>query len=122
MSGPLFDGGWETAVDDLVSDMTADLGDHARTVWLGNLNSRIRVNQGRYVSQVNVARPSRSEAVVNDNRSLYGPWLEGTGSRNFPVTRFRGYRSAADAVVEVDATAVEVVQPRVDAFTKEMNG
>ena len=24
---------------------------------------------------------------------IYGPWLEGTGSRNYPVTRFKGYRN-----------------------------
>ena len=30
--------------------------------------------------------------VIHDRGVIYGAWLEGVGSRNFPVTRFKGYR------------------------------
>jgi hypothetical protein len=29
--------------------------------------------------------------VISDSRVVYGPWLAGVGSRNFPVTKFKGY-------------------------------
>jgi hypothetical protein len=32
---------------------------------------------------------------------VYGPWLEGVGSRNFPVTRFRGYHAFRVAAQEL---------------------
>ena len=32
-----------------------------------------------------------SQHLIHDSNVVYGPWLEGVGSRNFPKTRFKGY-------------------------------
>lgn len=119
--GPIFDGEWEPAMGDLMSDLVDELSGHALDAWRGNLNSRIRVNRGRYVSRPHITRTSRLAADLDDSRSVYGPWLEGTGSRNAPVTRFPGYHSAEDAAAEVNALAAELVAPRVEVFVREMN-
>jgi len=47
---------------------------------------------GYYQSKVTVER-SGSGYLVWDQGVIYGPWLEGTGSRNAPVTSFAGYSS-----------------------------
>jgi hypothetical protein len=39
---------------------------------------------------------------VHDDGVIYGPWLEGTGSRNAPVTRFPGYGSFRRASQQLD--------------------
>lgn len=43
---------------------------------------------GRYRSRLHIVR--RGAIEVNDSNSVYGPWLEGTGSRN-ARSRFKGY-------------------------------
>lgn len=45
---------------------------------------------GYYQSQVRI-RYRGGDPEVSDGGVIYGPWLEGVGSRNSPVTRFRGY-------------------------------
>lgn len=45
---------------------------------------------GYYESQIATERTGVSWRVT-DSDVIYGPWLEGIGSRNFPVTRFPGY-------------------------------
>lgn len=38
-----------------------------------------------------VNRDMGSQHLIHDSDVVYGPWLEGVGSRNFPTTRFKGY-------------------------------
>jgi hypothetical protein len=43
-----------------------------------------------YETQVTVDRAG-ADRVIHDRGIIYGPWLDGSGSRNSPVTRFPGY-------------------------------
>ena len=121
VQGGLFDGGWEAGLDDMVVDLVGAVADTALDLWRANLDRSIRVNTGRYVGETRVTRVSDDSAVVNDGTSVYGPWLEGQGSRNYPVTRFRGYDSAREAAEKVNATVDEVAAPVVVKFTEAMN-
>ena len=47
---------------------------------------------GNYRRQVQGKVESDLHAQITDNGCIYGPWLEGIGSRN-EVTRFKGYSS-----------------------------
>jgi hypothetical protein len=58
--------------------------------------------------------------VVTDGGIVYGPWLEGTGSRNSPVTRFPGYRSAR-LTAQGLRNARMVTDPVVRDICREMN-
>jgi hypothetical protein len=49
----------------------------------------LRNPTGYYQSQIGVRRDG-GDWRVDDNNVIYGPWLEGTGSRN-RTTRFKGY-------------------------------
>lgn len=54
-----------------------------------------------YATQVGI-RYRSGNPVVDDNRVIYGPWLEGVGSRNSPVTRFAGYATFRRTAQMVD--------------------
>jgi hypothetical protein len=58
--------------------------------------------------------------VITDGGIVYGPWLEGTGSRNAPVTRFKGYRSARLTAQSLRNARV-VTDPVVREICREMN-
>lgn len=57
-----------------------------------NLTRSLRTETPYYQTRVSV-RWRGGHPQVTDGGVVYGPWLEGVGSRNFPVTRFRGYAS-----------------------------
>ena len=44
-----------------------------------------------YAARHIVNRDMSSQHVITDSGIVYGAWLEGVGSRNFPKTRFKGY-------------------------------
>lgn len=85
--GPVFDGRARRAAAAYVRHCERDLAKEGVKI----LNQEMRVvfknPKGYYESQVHVERGT----VITDGGVVYGPWLAGKGSRNFPVTRFRGY-------------------------------
>jgi hypothetical protein len=121
VQGGLFDGGWEAGIDELMVDLVGAVADTALDTWRDNLNESIRVNNHRYVSETRVTRTTEESATVHDGGSVYGPWLEGQGSRNYPVTRFKGYNSAREATEKVNAKADEVAAPVILRFVEAMN-
>ncbi len=75
-------------------------------------------------SFVNIARRD-PDLVVNDgwpeSHLPYGPWLEGIGSRNSPVTRFPGYFSLKRAADMVRRDTDGITAPIVDKYVREAN-
>jgi hypothetical protein len=69
---------------------------------------------GYYSSRVVTDRSSPNRAEVTDGGVIYGPWLEGTGSRN-QRSRFKGYRTfrrtAQDLRRDVGRIAGDVMGP-----------
>lgn len=57
---------------------------------------------GRYRRHLRIVR--RGAIEVNDSNSVYGPWLEGTGSRN-RTTRFKGYHHWRRMRLDVERAA-----------------
>jgi hypothetical protein len=74
----------EEAVDEVSGQLLAD--------WHGFLNASIREPTPYYETQLTIQRVAPTIARVTDRGVVYGPWLEGTSSRN-RTTRFRGYSS-----------------------------
>ncbi len=63
----------------------------------------ISYQTGKYAMPVSVLDPV-TDTVVTTSLATYGPWLEGTGSRN-QSTRFKGYASFRRAAQELDGRA-----------------
>ncbi len=125
LHGPVFDGRAAEWSDQLVKDLQRTVGDHALVEWETNLEGSIRHATPRYQLFLHAVERDH-DYVVNDgyddtNDLQYGPWLEGLGSRNAPVTRFPGYRALRDAFDSVKEQVGELTQPGVDEYVERVN-
>lgn len=92
--GPLFRPGEVDAVmTAAMHEMTQDVARGTKNEVLIRLGQVIRHPTPYYETRIQY-EGSGDEYRVNDgpNTFIYGPWLEGTGSRN-ATTRFKGYRT-----------------------------
>jgi hypothetical protein len=85
--GPIFDGRARRAAGAYVDRLERDLAQEGVRIVRQELQRVLKHPTGYYESRIQVERGH----VVTDGGVVYGPWLAGTGSRNFPVTRFQGY-------------------------------
>lgn len=117
--GPLFDGRAEAAGRRLVRDMRDTLGDRGKELVLERLGQVIRHPTGYYESQIRTQARGDYEVVVTDGGVVYGPWLEGTGSRN-ETTRFKGYHTFQLISQELERDAEQLTRGDVDRAVAEM--
>lgn len=121
MTGPLFDGRAARALDELPNQIAGALGTEAHRRVLAGLDATLRKPTGAYRSRVTLYGPVAGQARVHDGRSVYGPWLEGTGSRN-RTTRFKGYRNWRTATQQLRSGAPALAQNIVAANMHKMGG
>lgn len=91
-SGGLFDGRAERSVGEFLEDAQREVGAQASSEVHLILDRRIKKPTPYYETQI-VTERQANDVVVHDRGIKYGPWLEGVGSRNYPVTRFKGYHA-----------------------------
>lgn len=92
LSGPFFDGRADAAVEAAVVDIAQSGAQRGKELVDARLPQVLKYPTGRYQAHIQTERRASAEVAVNDGgRIVYGPWLEGVGSRNFPETRFKGY-------------------------------
>ncbi|MFI5524983.1 hypothetical protein [Streptomyces platensis] len=120
--GPLFDGRAEQAMTDAVTDARDDVAEFAEEHVLALTGAYFRHPTGYYESQVTTTRVSADVALVHDQGVVYGPWLEGVGSRNAPVTRFAGYSHWRQTKELVQARGPEIAERAVRRHLPEMGG
>lgn len=87
--GPIFDGRADTALAKFCEAAEEDIADEGHSMVRDAFHETFRNPTGYYESHVTV-RKEQGATVVTDNGVVYGPWLEGEGSRN-NTTRFKGY-------------------------------
>lgn len=107
--GPLFDGSAEVDIGRYCRSVERDIADEALGELRTEFHEHFKHPTGYYESHVHVT-PELGEHVVNDSGVVYGPWLEGTGSRNFPRTRFRGYANFRRVTQRMQAKAIEIAE------------
>jgi len=120
IKGPLFDGRARSAMRELLSDVTWSVAAEAESEVGQLLDASIVDPTPYYETQITRQRVSDEMAKVHDRGIIYGPWLEGTGSRN-ATTRFKGYHSFRRAHQAVQGRVDRVVRPAVQAFLRRMN-
>ena len=78
---------------------------------------------GRYEAHIRHERIGTYTSRVSDGgRIVYGPWLEGVGSRNFPVTRFKGYFTFRKVTPKLQAKAASIAKRALRPFIARLNG
>jgi hypothetical protein len=85
--GPMFDGRARAAANEYVDRLERDLAQEGLSILREEMGMVFRHPTGYYESRCQVVDGHK----IWDERVVYGPWLAGVGSRNFPVTKFRGY-------------------------------
>lgn len=85
--GPLFDGRARTLANAYVNRLERRLADDGLNILRDQMHRVFRNPTGYYESRCKVVDGNK----IWDSRVVYGPWLAGIGSRNFPVTKFKGY-------------------------------
>ncbi|MFC8862654.1 hypothetical protein [[Kitasatospora] papulosa] len=89
-TGPIRDGRFQRAAGQYSNDLQYAVALHGEDLVQQRLRQVLKNPTGYFQSRITVER-GRGGYVVTDGGVIYGHWLEGTGSRNYPVTRFRGY-------------------------------
>lgn len=87
--GPLFDGRAEHEIDAWTHRLESDVADRGVELVRTNLHGVLKHPTGHYESLISAVNSGSLHKVWDDD-AIYGPWLEGTGSRN-QRTRFKGY-------------------------------
>lgn len=62
-----------------------------------------------------------SHHLIFSSNATYGPWLEGVGSRNYPVTRFPGYHIYRLVAQQIDHDAKATVEPFIREACNRLN-
>lgn len=107
------------AIGRLLSAIKEEVADYGVFLVLMRLGQVLREPTGYYESRIKKDRQS-DNWFVTDSGVVYGPWLEGTSSRN-QISRFKGYRTFQITKRELDQKKVSIAKPLVDRFIKEMN-
>jgi hypothetical protein len=107
-TGPLFNGLAKKAARDFTREASLEIAKEGQSMWIAQLNRSMKNPTGYYTSQIQINRAGNSN-TVHDNDVIYGPWLEGTGSRN-RTTRFKGYHSMRKVNQKLDRKASRIAE------------
>lgn len=119
-TGPLFDGRLDGMVDDMLGEMVSVAAAQGYADVMLGLNQHIQFPTPYYETQINIAADGLA-LVVNDRDIIYGPWLEGTSSRN-RSTRFKGYASFRRAADNLRRKLPDLLAPVARRWAARMNG
>jgi hypothetical protein len=112
--GPTVNGMAEPLVGLMLEGAIAEVASYTKHEVSMELIKVLKHPTGYYESKI-VADPVSAEMwSINDSNVIYGPWLEGIGSRNSPVTKFAGYATFRRVQGRMSQKATSIVQAWVD--------
>lgn len=117
--GPMFNGQAQRAANTYSDQLRYEVARQAEDMVHARLRQVLKHPTGYYESRISVER-SGSSYRVHDGGVVYGPWLEGQGSRNFPVTRFRGYQTFRRVKALIDRRANGIAQRMLRRYIGRM--
>jgi hypothetical protein len=112
-TGPMFNGEGPVVAAQYCDDLRQTMADEIEAMVKFHLAMVIRVNHGVYMAATH-QEASGDTITVTDRWIVYGPWLEGVGSRvgppgsgKWPLTRFEGYHTYRIVAEEYNLIAHE---------------
>ncbi|MFB6937585.1 hypothetical protein [Streptomyces chartreusis] len=120
--GPWFDGRAEQAIADACDDARTDIAAYAEDRVLAGTAAYFKTRTPYYETRITTTRVSSEVSLVHDQGVIYGPWLAGVGSRNYPATRFRGYPHWRLAKQAVELNGPTIAEQTVRRYLPEMGG
>lgn len=121
VSGPFFDGRDHAVLDAMCDAIAEEVAAEGLQIVRFNSDTSFKTQTPHYITKLRVQDAGVAARDVDDSGVIYGPWLEGVGSRNFPRTRFKGYSMFRRAVQYLDTGIAETIANRVaHIFTARM--
>lgn len=126
LHGPLAEGRGEEIVDGYVRDAVWAVASQGLANVNTVLNASIQQPTPYYETQTTLnwgAYSGGASVIVHDRGIIYGPWLEGIGSRNFPKTSFRGYHAFEKGTIALNGgQAVRVAESVLPRYLARLRG
>ncbi|MGW3135897.1 hypothetical protein [Streptomyces sp. NPDC001139] len=120
LKGPTVEGRAPEIVHLMAEEALKEIADYTKFEVLMQLD-RVLVNPtGYYESQVRAERVAVDMYSVNDSNVIYGPWLEGVGSRNRARPGFPGYHTFRTVRRSVERKADAVAEAAVQRMVGEL--
>lgn len=120
LRGPLFDGAYVGILARGEQAMEHDLSRAGVQRVHQRLNQVIKHKTGRYESHIIETTRGNGRAVT-DGQMIYGPWLEGVGSRN-KKSRFKGYWTFRMVGQGLGRDALSVARGSTQTMVRGLNG
>lgn len=121
MTGALLTGNPLPVIDRFIEDAVWAVGAQALADVHGILDKSIREPTPFYETQLMVERMSPDRVKVHDQGVVYGPWLEGVGSRN-KTTKFKGYKAFRTTRQQLGRKIPALVQPFLNQLIRRLGG
>lgn len=118
-SGPIFDGRAKNAAHDFSKKVAEKVAEKGEEMVRQQLHSVIRHPTGYYESHIQTEVLTELNRVITDGGVVYGPWLEGTGSRN-DTTRFKGYKTFRLISHELESKTSAIAEQLLPYYTSRM--
>jgi len=118
VSGPIFDGRAVAAVARFCEDAQSEVAQQGLADVHEIYNARIRNPTPYYETQLTMEIIG-ADAVVHDRGIIYGPWLNGTGTRN-ATTRFKGYAGFRITKQQLPGKVPGLIEPILARYLPEM--
>jgi hypothetical protein len=116
--GPIFDGRARLAARDFTKESQHEIAERGADMIRSQLDHVLRHQTGRYRRSIDVVQGSRDE--VTDSGIVYGPWLEGVGSRN-QTTRFKGYATFRKIGQRLERESGSIAERVLPPYLRRMN-
>lgn len=120
--GPWFDGRAEHAMQDAADDARDDVAAYAEERVLLGTAMNFKTRTPYYETRVTTERVTAEVSLVHDQGVIYGPWLEGVGSRNRTRPGFPGYHFWRAAKQATAVRGPQIAELAVQRRLPEMGG
>lgn len=122
VKGPFFAGGADAKFDRAMEDMVQDISQTGYR-YVTTLQMRtFRHPRPHYWTTVHPERRGHlKHAITDDGSVVYNHWLEGTGSRNAPVTRFAGYWTFKRTAARLRGELPRLINPHIRDAVHDLN-
>lgn len=111
--GPLFDGRAHAISDAMCDAIAYEVAAEGRDVVRLNCDTSFKTQTPYFTTKIAIDDAGIHAQDVTDGGVIYGPWLEGVGSRNFPHTRFKGYAMYRRATQYLNTGPAQTIAERV---------
>jgi hypothetical protein len=121
MKGALITGDALPVIDRFIEDAVWAVGAQALADVHLIADKSFRDPTPWYETQLMVERMAPDRVKVHDQDVVYGPWLEGVGSRN-KTTQFKGYKMFRTTRQQLGRKIPRVIQPMVEQLIRRLGG